>query len=79
MGDDEAAFAAAIGASLDAHEAAGHSVYHGHSAPPVPPGSNASQDLAFLTDAPLLPPAAAAGYGGSNIGKLKYFIWGERP
>ena len=38
----------------------------GGSTPPPRPGSNASQDLAFLTDAPLLPPAGAAR--GRNVG-----------
>lgn len=36
------------------------------STPPPRPGSNASQDLAFLTDAPLLPPAGASR--GRNVG-----------
>lgn len=62
--DDETAIAAAIGASLDTHEEnlKGGLVGGDSNDSPTPstvPGSHASQDLAFLTDAPLLPPAAA--------------------
>lgn len=101
LGDDDAAVAAAIGASLDmlgdhgdnaiskpnkpntagkrgdgdddgdgvgvsvgVSGGGGGGVGGGvASAPPPRPGSNASQDLAFLTDAPLLPPAGAGRRG----------------
>ena len=88
LGDDEAAVAAAIGASLDmldlddngnkpnkekdvgkkregGGDGAGITVGGGGIASITPPrpGSNASQDLAFLTDAPLLPPAGAPRRG----------------
>ena len=101
LGDDDAAVAAAIGASLDMLDIShpdkkanninqrkgdreeGDGVTRGGgvgdgagvgggggsggggvvSTPPPRPGSNASQDLAFLTDAPLLPPAGAARRG----------------
>lgn len=81
--DDESAIAAAIGASLDLQEASagngGGSRNHvGGTSGAIPSpgpseftGTNEAQDLAFLTDAPLLPPAyapASWGRGGGSGG-----------
>lgn len=69
--DDDAAIAAAIGASLDEHESLNKPQKGADNDSPLSTphgsGSFASQDLALLTDAPLLPPADFAPRGnGSN-------------